>query len=121
MKRSGIYLSTLDHPDQKTLVVESGVRGWYSPPHGHVPGHVLWVRSGALMAQLFDPDSGQLSGRPMAVAGAEAVGGVGALSQSPVWASEEGTLIFSGADDLFPLTWFGRDGKAIETVSRGRS
>ncbi|MEQ1761231.1 MAG: protein kinase, partial [Vicinamibacterales bacterium] len=118
--RTGLYLGTLDDPNAKTFIVESDARGWYSPPHGNVPAHVLWVRGGALMAQTFDADRGQLSGEPAVVSGAEEVGIIGAFNQSAVWTSQEGTLIFSRSDDVFPLTWLNRDGKAIGTIGSGR-
>jgi len=72
------------------------------------------------MAQPFDVARAQLSGEPVVVSGAEEVGTVGGLSQSPMWTSQEGTLIFSRSDDVFPLTWFSRGGKAIETIGSGR-
>ena len=119
--RMGLYLGTLDRPDEKVFIVESATAGAYAPPHGSAPGHVLWIRSGALMAQPFDPDRGRLSGEPMAIPGAEKnVGTIGSLSQAAFSISHEGTLIFGGTNDRYQLAWFSRDGKPLETVSTDR-
>ena len=118
--RMGLYLGTLDHPDEKVFIVESTSSGTYSPPHGNVPGYVLWQRSGALMAQPFDLAQARLSGEPEAVAGGEQIGTMGGLSQAPVWLSREGTLLFSGADDRYQLAWLSRKGTALGTVSTGQ-
>ena len=37
----GVYLGTLDRPDEKVFIVESTTNGTYSPPHGNVPGYLL--------------------------------------------------------------------------------
>ena len=119
--RMGLYLGTLDRPDEKVFIVESATAGVYAPPHGSVPGHVLWLRGGALMAQPFDPARGQLSGEAMTIAGAEKdVGTIGALSQAAFSVSHEGTLIFGGTNDRYQLAWFSRDGKPADNVSTGR-
>ena len=119
--RMGLYLGTMDRPDEKVFVVESTTAGAYSPPHGNVPGHVLWLRSGALMAQPFDPDRGRLSGEPITIPGAEKnVGTIGALSQAAFSVSHEGTLIFGGTNDQYELAWFSREGRLLETVGTDR-
>ena len=118
--RMGLYLGTLGHPEEKVFIVESATAGGYAPPHGNVPGRVLWVRAGSLMAQPFDPDRARLLDEPSVIAGAEGVGGVGALSNSLFSVSREGTLVFSGADDRYQLAWIGRDGKPLGAVSTGR-
>jgi Tol biopolymer transport system component len=118
--RTGIYVGSLDRPDEKTFVVASTTRGLYSPAHGGLPGRLLWVRGSTLMTQTFDLDTGHLTGEPMVVPGLDRVGMVGALGGTPFWLSNEGTLIYSGADDEYPLTWFGRDGQPLQTVASGR-
>ena len=69
--RTGIYLASLDRPDEKVLVLESASAGAYAPPQGNILGHLLWVRDNALMAQAFDPVHAQLSGEPVAIPGAD--------------------------------------------------
>ncbi len=116
--RTGVYLSSLDRPHEEVLVVESLSGGAYSPPHGKTQGYLLWVRQNALVGQPFDPQRAQVSGEPVSIAGAEGVGTVGALNQSLFSLSNDGTLLFSGADDNYQLTWFSRDGKASGTVGK---
>ena len=72
------------------------------------------------MAQPFDLAQARLSGEPVAVSGAEQVGAVGALSQSPVWLSRQGALLFSGIYDRSQLAWFSREGKTLGTVRTGQ-
>ncbi len=53
---------------------------------------------------------------PVSIAGAESVGAPSAVNQSLFSVSNEGTLLFGGADDNYQLAWFSRDGKALGTV-----
>src|SRR5262249_49504219 len=109
-------LSTLDRPNEKVFLVESASSGAYVPAHGKTSsGYLLWVRGNALMAQSFDPARAQLSGDPIAIAEGE-VGTFGALNLATFSASQEGTVIFSGANDQYRLTWFSRSGTALGTV-----
>jgi Tol biopolymer transport system component len=106
----------LDRPNEKFLVIESASSGAYSPPHGKASsGYLLYVRDNTLMAQAFDPERAQLSGEPVAVAGGQ-VFTVGALNLATFSASQQGTLMFSGANDIYRLAWFSRDGTAVSTV-----
>jgi serine/threonine-protein kinase len=113
--RQGIYLSTLDRPDEKIFVMESATAGAYVLPRRKTSsGYLLWVRGDALMAQAFDPARAQLSGDPVAIAAG--VGTAGSLSRATFSASQEGTLIFSGDIDRYQLTWFSRNGTPLGTV-----
>jgi hypothetical protein len=118
--RTGIYLASLDHPDEKVLIVESASAGAYVPAKGNIPGYLLWARDSALMAQAFDPVRARLSGEPVAIPGAE-VGTISAFNRAQFSLSNEGTLMFSGANDRYQLAWFSRDGKILGTVSTPRS
>jgi len=116
--RTGVYLGSLDRPHEKVFVVESLSGGVYSPPHGKTQGYLLWVRQNALVGQPFDPERTHVSGEPVSIAGAEGVGTVGTNNQSLFSLSNEGTLLFSGADDNYQLAWFSRDGKALSGVGK---
>ena len=116
--RSGVYLGSLDRPQEKFFVVESLSAGAYSPPHGKTQAYLLWMRENALVGQPFDFERAHLSGEPLLIPGAEHVGIVSSLNQAPISLSNEGTLLFSGADDSYELTWFSRDGKAMSTVGK---
>ena len=114
--KSGIYLCSLDRPQEKTLVVQSMSGGAYAPPHGKRPGHLLWLRESNLMAQPFAPERAQLSGEPAIISGGEAVGSIAALNMASFSVSNEGTVLFAGAADRYDLAWFSRDGKVSSTL-----
>jgi Tol biopolymer transport system component len=116
--RTGVYLSSLDHPHDKVFVIESLSAAAYAPPRGKEPGYLLRVRENVLVAQPFDPERAQVSGQPVPIAGAQGVGTVGAINRSLFSVSNEGTLLFSGADDKYQLVWFSRNGKALSTVGK---
>jgi len=112
----GIYVGSLDHPEQRIRVVASDFSAVYSPGLDSGPGYVLWLRNGSLVAQQFDAQRFKLSGEVLPVAnGMRQIGGPNALS--PVSVSREGTLIYgSSPEPHYQLTWYARDGKAIATM-----
>ena len=116
--RTGVYLGSLDRPHDKVFVVESLSAAAYSPPRGKEPGYLLRVRENVLVGQPFDPERAQVSGQPVPIVGAQGVGTVGAINRSLFSVSNEGTLLFSGADDKYQLVWFNRNGKALSTVGK---
>ena len=116
--RTGIYLGSLDHPDEKVLIVESLSAGAYSPSRGKDTGYLIRVRESALVAQPFDPELAQVSGQAVPIDGAQDVGTVGAINKSLFSVSNEGTLLFSSAEDTYQLTWFSRHGTPLGTVGK---
>ena len=80
----------------------------------HSDGYLLFVRSGALMAQLFDLAALRLEGDARAVADRTAVV---APFQRGLFAAAGGVLAYSQADrSPSQLTWIDRSGKTLETV-----
>jgi Tol biopolymer transport system component len=116
--RTGVCLGSLDRPHEKVFVLESQTAGAYSPPRAKAPGYLLWTREHALVGQPFDPERAQLSGEPVSIAGADGMGIVSVINQALFSVSNEGTLLFSSADDTYQLAWFSRDGKALSTVGK---
>ena len=116
--RTGIYLGSLDSPEEKTLVLRTATSGAYAPLHGRSHGYLLWLRENNLIAQPFAPERAQLSGEPVLIAGGEAVGSLAALNMASFSVSNDGTLLFSGAGDNFDLTWFSRNGKVLGTIGK---
>jgi eukaryotic-like serine/threonine-protein kinase len=114
--KTGIYLCSVDRPQEKTLLVQSVSGGAYSPPQGKGPGHLLWLRESKLMAQPFAPERAQLASEPAIISGGEAVGSLAALNMASFSVSNEGTVLFAGAADRYDLTWFSRDGKVSSTL-----
>jgi len=89
-----------------------------SPMMGyHASGHLLFVSHGDLVAQPFDPGSGQLSGTPIPLV--EDVMTVPGAAKAAFSASTNGKLVFLQGDttDEATLSWRDRQGKEIEQVS----
>lgn len=93
---AGVYL-----PDTATAGAASPERG-----------HLLWVRSGSLVAQRLDIDNGVLTGEPLTLANPVAMwppSGKGAIS-----ASQSGVLAYrASANRPRQLRWFDRSGKDL--------
>jgi len=109
---NGIYVSSLDSPASRQLLVRSDRRALY------VSGAVLFVRGGNLMAQRVDPKRATALGEPVPIAEQVAVDDrwTGAFS-----ASDDGKLAFQGGGATgYALTWYDRDGKSGEVVANGQ-
>jgi Tol biopolymer transport system component len=112
-----VYLGSLDRPQDKLLVLRSPTNAVYAPDRSKQSGHLLWVRDGTLMAQSFDPEKGQTTGEPLALA--EGVGFGQASRLAAVSASNDGTLFHGGdAQQRVQLTWFDREGKQVGNVGQ---
>jgi serine/threonine protein kinase len=117
--RTGIYISSLDRPREKDLVLSNATAGAYAAPHGNSHGHLLWVRDHQLIAQPFEPTSARLSGEPTPIVETEGVGTSGNVGGGSFSVSDEGTLLFTNDDnDRFALEWYGRDGRLLTSVGR---
>ena len=79
-------------------------------------GYLLFARGEQLMAQLFDPATGTLSGEPQILAR-------GVMNDSSTWhmdasASGDGLLVFgSGGSGDLQLVWFDRAGKEVSVIA----
>jgi serine/threonine protein kinase/Tol biopolymer transport system component len=112
----GIYVGSIERPQDRTRVIPSDFNGVYSPGLDQRSGHLLWLRNGALVAQPFDVERFSVSGEAVTVADSNPiVGGPNALS--PVSVSRDGTLVYgSSPEPHHQLTWYARDGKPVGTV-----
>ena len=78
-------------------------------------GHLLFVRTGNLVALPLDPVARRVTGEPWPVA-TPVTAFAGSL-RAPVSVSETGTLVYrTGRVPFTTLTWFDRNGKAIGTI-----
>jgi Tol biopolymer transport system component len=103
----GIYWASLDAPAPKRLTADES-RAAYDER-----GYLLRVRQGALVAQAFDAERGELSGEPFPL-----VEGIGGDSQKTAkyWfaASSAGVIAYrSGARRELQLQWFDRSGQPL--------
>jgi hypothetical protein len=106
-QNSGVYASTLNHPEQRIRLIAGLSQAVYAS------GHLLWLRGSTLMAQRFNADRLQLSGEPQPVAdpvGASFMSGLMTLAAS------DGVLFYSSSGATSRLTWFDRKGKALGTL-----
>jgi Tol biopolymer transport system component len=104
----GIYLASLDR-DGATLVTNSSVGAAYLPPREMV----LFESDGALLARVFDPQQGRLTGDPVVVI--DAVAGssnfYGAFS-----ASTTGVIAYGSPAVTSDIVWFDRRGQRLATA-----
>jgi Tol biopolymer transport system component len=108
----GVYLASLDGKTRKQLLA-GGRNAQYAPPAARgEPGHLLFMRDGAMLAQPIDSRTFAFSGEVFPVA--EPVGGSGNFGFFSV--SAGGGLAYralAGSPLLARLTWFDRQGKPL--------
>ena len=107
---SGIYLGTLDGstPARLTPAGSSGV---------YLPGWLLWVRSGALVARRLDVAQAALTGEPVTLADGMPGYDETYTNLSAVSVAATGLIAYrTGAVSRRQLTWFDRSGTARGTV-----
>jgi serine/threonine protein kinase len=110
---AGIYLGALDS-DTSTRLTPADSAGVYLPP-----GWLLWVRAGTqtLIAQRLDVEQADLTGEPVTVADAVAIGAGASAAVSAVSVSAGGLVSYrSAARSRQQLTWVDRSGAARGTV-----
>ena len=115
---SGIYLGSLDKPLEKTQLMENWIAGAYSRAHGNHPAYLYSIRQQALLAQPWDIEHPQLLGNAVPVPGAHLVSYVSAFGRATLSVSDNGTILFGTGSDHYQLTWFNREGKALNTVGQ---
>jgi len=104
----GIYVGSLDGTKPRRIV-ESVFNAVY------VPGYLLIMREGALLAHPFDLTELRITGDPVSVA--EHVGG--SSSSLAAFSATHGALTYGyGLTTLSELTWFDRSGKPLGSPIR---
>jgi serine/threonine protein kinase len=78
------------------------------------PGYLVFAREGSLLAQRFDPQSGQVTGEPFSVA--EHVRCFLSTGSASFAASQAGTIAYQSQEDVLRLTWLDRAGRELGTV-----
>jgi serine/threonine protein kinase/Tol biopolymer transport system component len=114
-----IYLSSLDWPKDRTILVkESSTNATYSPAHGSHPELLYWGRQQALVAQAFDSSHERLTGEVIPVPGAESAAFNGALARSSVSVSNDGTVLIGTGSDRYQMSWLNRQGNVVSTLGQ---
>jgi DNA-binding winged helix-turn-helix (wHTH) protein len=111
----GIYVGSLDSPDARIHLLGDVSNAEYAPGSSPDTGHLLFVRSGALMAQRFSARSLQLSGEAFPV--------VESIAQNPdnliaSFSASKYVLVVTSAYPADQITWFDRTGKRLGAVGR---
>ncbi|HEX2460529.1 MAG TPA: protein kinase [Vicinamibacterales bacterium] len=104
-ENAGVFVASLDSSTARRLVTTRS--------HAvHAPGHLLFWREGALLAQAFDETTLEVRGNPVAVANTVGLNPV--TNQGLFSVSDSGTLVFfAGAVGESELVWVDRAGRRI--------
>src|SRR6266542_3608303 len=107
----GIRVGSLDSKEVTSMLQADGMAVYARP------GHLLFVRQGALLAQPFDPRSLKLSGEPLRVAETLGVGSPPGYATYSV--ADSGVLAYvPGVSQNRELVWFDRGGKVLGTIGQ---
>ena len=116
---SAVYLGSLDgkpeDPKSKRILSANAFIAYARDPADAGRGHILFLREGTLMAQLFDASRLETVGEAVPVAEQiETYGNVGAIFS----ASASGVLAYRGGGHIAAsrLTWYDRQGKVLGYV-----
>lgn len=115
--KSEVYVGSTEGTGRK-LLFDSDSNAIYSPSSDGSPGHILFTRSGTLLAQGFDPNSLQLIGEPFRVA--ERIR-VNFNSRAFFSVSDNRNLIYdasSDSEESRQITWYDRAGKSLGAVGQ---
>ena len=109
--RRGIWVGAIDSAETKRLLANE-VKGAYAPP-----GYLLFVRAETLMAQPFDAERLELTGKPDVVA--DGVWTAAPAGQAAFSASRTGVVAYVNAS-LFntQLTWLDRMGRQAAPIGQ---
>ena len=106
----GVYEGTLGSTAKKRILADQSLVAF-------APGGYLLFRRGALMAQRFDPDRGNLSGEPIVLAAESIQGDPGITGVAAFSISRTGVLVYlAGAATPTRFVWVDRAGKELSAV-----
>jgi Tol biopolymer transport system component len=110
-KRAGYYLSSLSHPDQRTLVFPTGSKAIFVGNETSALSDLLYLQDRTLLARHIDQRSLSFTGDPVPIASDIARFPPG--FHASFWSSAAGNLIAyrTEASDKPRLTWIDTDGK----------
>jgi serine/threonine protein kinase len=103
---TGTYLASLEKAGRK-LVLRNGATGVFAPPET-----LLYCRSSALLAQHFDPETGELAGAPVTVVRPVMRAELGSFIDL-FTVSQTGVLVYRAGSAERQLTWMDRKGNVL--------
>jgi eukaryotic-like serine/threonine-protein kinase len=105
----GAYVGSLADPMLKRHITNTD--SWAAPAEDGRRDYLLWVRSGTVVAQRWDPGSLQLSGEPVPLGGP-----VGTMGATPQLAISHSGMLISGPPVLLQLHWVDRSGAPLQEI-----
>lgn len=107
---NAIYVASLDSTEHRQIVTSNGSAVYTTE------GYLLFSRDRTLMAQRFDPDRLQVTGKALAVA--NEVEYLSSVARPLFSVSDNGTLVYQGGSGatFSHLTWSDRGGKDLGTL-----
>jgi Tol biopolymer transport system component/predicted Ser/Thr protein kinase len=116
-RTNGIFAGNLNGAKPSPLLPDTSMSAFVPPAKSGLPGHILFLRAGNLLAQPIDAEKGELRGDAFPLA--ERVGSLGSQGFGAFSASATGVLVFAqGMSADRQLVWLDRTGKKLQTVSR---
>ena len=114
--QSGMYVGSLDDPpDRQNMkqILATDFGASYVAADGARTGYLLFLRGDTLLAQPFDPNKLELSGKTSTVAE-----GIGSAYETAQFSASSNILAYrkTATSRKYQLTWFDDEGKNIGTV-----
>jgi Tol biopolymer transport system component len=108
--RQGIYVGSLNQTDAQRLPIDAESEAEFLPP-----GHVAFVRHGALWAERVDFERMQAIGEPALVA-RQVLIDADTAAKAAFATSEAGSVVYRATDDERQLSWLDRSGHEVGVV-----
>jgi hypothetical protein len=106
-ENSGAYVAPFAKPAERVFLLQTETAAVFARG-GSGRDYLLWLRSGALLAQEFDAAALKLRGEAHAIAGP--ISSPGVSGRISVSASAGGQLLYNSSGSPAQLTWFDRAG-----------
>jgi serine/threonine-protein kinase len=117
-RKTGVFLGSLDHPSERTWLVESASGALYIAPTKHNYGYLLWSRQETLIARPFDPSTARFTGEVLRIPDAESSAFLSGSFNPGISASNGGDILFASGSERYRLGWFSRKGNPIGVVGQ---
>ncbi|MEO8096414.1 MAG: protein kinase [Acidobacteriota bacterium] len=116
-RRDGVFVGSLDGGKPTQILPDAAVSSYVPAAKPGLPGHLLFVREGTLLAQSFNPDKLELTGDAIPVAARTS--DLDSIGNGQFTASSNGVLAFRrGTTATVALTWLDRAGKRLQDAGQ---
>jgi Tol biopolymer transport system component len=109
---SGIFVAPLSNPGKRVKLLTTESKAVYASG-ANGKGYILWVRSGSLVGQEFDPRTVRLGREPQQI-----VESLQQTHEGEVYVSASGTglLLYGKSGELMQLAWWHRTGHQLKEL-----